>query len=158
MSLPEDVIAWLRSIHHDLARAIVSLHEERHPGSRANGPSRERVPPPLAELVLLPRRRGLIVVQPQLQTLPGIARIPLGDGRAFLALEPLKGLADLELAVMDRLDGGALTGSQRTRLEAFRQQLRAWRRTPGLRFTSRSIIVAEGIGRKPARRSSRSTA
>ena len=37
--------------------------------------------------------------------MPGVSLIPLSDGRAFLALERGKGVADLELAVLDRLDG-----------------------------------------------------
>ena len=64
------------------------------------------------------------------------------DGRAFLALEPLKGFADLELAVADRLERGRLAQAERRNLEVFRRQLRGWRRTRGVRFTNRAIIVA----------------
>jgi hypothetical protein len=40
--------------------------------------------------------------------MPGVSLIPLSDGRAFLALEHGKGVADLELFVLDpprRQDG-----------------------------------------------------
>jgi hypothetical protein len=145
LSLPDDVIEWLRSIHHDTAWAIATLFERNHPTRRVrqavHGPS------PPAELVSLPRRRGLIVVEPnRLRNLQGVSLIPLPDGRAFLALDPLKGFADLELAVIDRLEKRGLTPGKRKHLRAFRDQLRAWRRTPGLHFASRSIILAEGVG------------
>jgi len=35
------------------------------------------------------------------------------DGRAFIALDPLKGLADLELAIADRLEQGRLGQTER---------------------------------------------
>jgi hypothetical protein len=145
LSLPEDVVTWLESIHHDLAWAIVTLFDQRLPTRRPA--RRDHRPSSMpAELVALAGRRGLIVVQPQqLQKLEGVSLIPLPDGRAFLALEPLKGLADLELAVIDRLASAKLSREKRAQLETFRDQLRRWRRTPGLRFRSRSIILAERV-------------
>jgi len=151
ISLPDDVVEWLRSIHRDLAWAVVTLFQEHGSAPERRG-QRDQPPAPPAELVALPGRRGLIVVEPQLQKLPGVSLIPLQDGRAFLALEPDKGLADLELAVIDSLEAAGSSGPKARRLEIFRQQLREWRRTPGLRFTTRAIILAEGLRAPSSRR------
>ena len=51
-------------------------------------------------------------------------------------------LADLEVAVVDRLDQPALAATQRAALTEVRQLLRDWRQQ-GLRFESRSILVVE---------------
>ena len=53
----------------------------------------------------LPGKRALILVPPDVfDGLDGVSVIRLSDGRGFLALQPGKGYADLELAVVDRLD------------------------------------------------------
>jgi hypothetical protein len=144
LSLPEDVVTWLGSIHHDLARAIVSLFEQLQPARRQRTPPRSPARP--AELVSLPGQRGLIVVVPQhLRRLRGVSLIPLPDGRAFLALDPLRGFSDLELAVIERLESERLTRRERGELEVFHEQLRGWRRTRGMKFACRSIILAEGL-------------
>ena len=66
----------------------------------------------------------------------------LSDGRGFLALEPGKGYADLELAVVDRLDAPGVSPARRQQLAEIRKMLRDWRQT-GLRFEARSILVVE---------------
>jgi hypothetical protein len=56
-------------------------------------------------LVGLPGRRALIVVDPApLRNVEHVTTIPLAAGRAFLTLLPHQGVADLELAIADRLD------------------------------------------------------
>lgn len=135
LTLPDDVVTWLGSIHADLGWAVVKLHERslKTTGSR---------PHTLAELVQLPGRRALILVKPEsFANLKGISTIPLADGRGFLALDPGKGVADLELAVIDRLDMQGLPAGERADLQFLRQQLRQWREE-GTEFESRSIIVA----------------
>ncbi|MCC7126996.1 MAG: hypothetical protein IT178_19275 [Acidobacteria bacterium] len=134
LTLPDDVVAWLKTLHTDPAWAIVKLAER---ASR-----RARKPAPLAELVPLPERRALIMVNAEaLRQLPGVAVIPLADGRGFLALEPGKGVADLELAVIDRLDAPGVPAGERQVVQALRDRLREWRQQ-GVRFESRAIIVA----------------
>ena len=159
LTLPDDVLAWLKTLHPDPAWAIVKLAEQAK--------RRERKPLPLAELMQLPHHRALILVNADvLKQLPGVAIIPLYDGRGLLALAPNKGVADLELAVIDRLDSIGVLKSEREALEALRARLREWRRD-GVRFESRSIIVAEraphdatrsGAGQKTTRPSSRDVA
>jgi hypothetical protein len=95
ITLPHDVVAWLQGIHADPAWAIVSLYNRLvPPGSRAPRRARPRV-----ELAGLAGRRALIVVDPSTyRSLPGVSVIPMAAGRAFLALEPGRGVADLEQA------------------------------------------------------------
>lgn len=134
LTLPDDVLAWLGSLHPDPAWAIVKLHEQ---ASR-----RARKPIALAELVQLPQQRALIMVNAEvLSHLPSVNIIPLSDGRGLLALEPGRGVADLEIAVIDRLDAPRVPPGEREALVALREKLREWRQQ-GVRFESRAIIVA----------------
>jgi len=139
LTLPEDVISGLRQVHPDLARAIVTLFERRA-GERADDPSSQ----PDAELVKVGGRESLIVVNRSVfKSLPGVNIIPLDGERAFLALEPDKGMADLELSVVDRLESHDADASEREALRALRASLREWRQEPTLRFLTRAIIVVE---------------
>jgi hypothetical protein len=132
-TLPDDVLAWLKTLHSDPAWAIVKLHQQD---------ARRRRPIALAELVQLPERRALILVNAEvLGHLPGVNIIPLSDGRGFLALEAGRGVADLEIAVIDRLEAPRLPGREREALMALRDKLREWRQQ-GVGFESRAIIVA----------------
>ena len=144
LTLPKDVVAWLTGIDDDLARALVKLHERSTKGSNAR-----RVE--LAGLVQLPGDRALILVRPDyFDKLEGVSLIPLADGRAFLALEPTKGIADLERAVIQRLATAAAGAAERDALVNLRTLLQQWR-AEGIQFESRSIVVARR--RQGARRS-----
>ena len=143
LTLPNDVIDALRSVHRDLGWAVVRLVESMLAGRVAARPA----PPaavPLAELVHLPGKRALIVVQPQVfKRLHGISTIPLADGRAFLALDHGNGFADLELAILDMLEASRGSSRLRGQLTELRDVIRAWRRDRGLAFRAKSIIVVE---------------
>ncbi|MGH9382981.1 MAG: hypothetical protein ACRD2N_01615 [Vicinamibacterales bacterium] len=135
LTLPEDVVQWLSSVDPDLGWAIVKLHERTVQGRRSK-------PIQVADLVQLPGQRALILVQPEpFRNLKGVSIIPLADGRGFLALESGRGVSDLELAVIDRLDSESLATDEREALGHLRMLLRQWRQD-GVRFESRSIIVA----------------
>jgi hypothetical protein len=96
------------------------------------------------ELAQLSGRRALIVVDPTLyRSLPGVAVIPMAPGRAFLALETGRGIADLELAILDRIENPVTDARERKELAALRRQLKSWRRSRDLRFSTRSIILVE---------------
>ncbi len=137
ISLPDDVIEWLESLDSDPAWAIVSLFEKARARQAGTAP---RAP---AELVQLPGRRALILVTPDVfDGLAGVSVIRLSDGRGFLALQPGKGYADLELAVVDRIDSADITPERRKALAEIRAQLREWRQS-GLVFEARSILVVE---------------
>ena len=138
ITLPGDVINWLGTLDDDLGWAIVKMYE-RATKSRAKEPG-------VAQLVRFPGNRALIVVRSDLfREMPGVSPIALSDGRAFLALEAGKGVADLELFVLDRIDDQKIEPAERNALIELRALLKQWRQE-GLRFESRSIIVAHGTG------------
>ena len=140
VTLPHDVVEWLRTIHPDPAWAIVSLYSRLvRPGSPSPRRARPRV-----ELAGLVGRRSLIVVDPSTyRSLPGVSVIPVAAGRAFLALESGRGVADLELAILDRMEDRRTTPAERRNLETLLREVRGWRRARGYRFSSRSIILVE---------------
>jgi hypothetical protein len=142
LTLPEDVIRGLRKVHPDIAWAIVRLFEKRPNRAPDEGAQ------PDAELVTIAERRSLIVVNRAIfKSLPGISIIPLSANRAFLALDVGRGMTDLELAVIDRLDDPASERRERAALKGLRAQLRAWRHDRTLRIHTRAIIVVERLTR-----------
>lgn len=144
LTLPEEVLDVLKTLHTDPGWAIVQLVER----IRSNSPHRRRPMSPvaLAELVHLPGRHALIVVQPKIfRQLRGVSTIPLADGRAFLAFDHPGGLAELEVAILDRLEVAAPKSAERTHLVQVRDIVRGWRRDSGLVFRTKSIIVVEGL-------------
>ena len=143
LTLPEHAIQSLKKLNRDVAWAIVSL--------LGHGRSRGAVARPAAdvELIEIADRRSLIVInQNVVKRIPGIHVIPLNEERSFLALESGQGVADLELAVVDRLENPALGGRERQALNELRTRLRRWRRDRGLRMQIRSIIIVEHAGRR----------
>lgn len=149
LTLPEEVLRGLRRIHEDPAWAIVTLFEKT---PKPIGPP-ATLPESDAELVRIADRRSLIVVNRAVfKSLPGINIIPLNGNRAFLAFEPGQGMADLELAVQDRLENRDVAPRERRALDELKVQLRTWRKDRRLRFHTRSILVAEGASGRGARR------
>lgn len=135
LTLPRDVIKWLATIDDDLGWAVVHLHERAARKKRVASVE-------VAQLVRFPGSRALIMVRAELfQQIPGVSLIPLVDGRAFLALDAGKGVADLELLVVDRLDNKRIEQAERAALVRLRHLLREWRQD-GIRFESRSLVVA----------------
>jgi hypothetical protein len=144
LTLPHDVVAALRRIHPDPAWAIVRLSERvaktRH---HATSPSQ-----PAIELAQLSRRSALIVVDPRaLRSAPGMSVVPVASGRAFLAFDEGRGLADLELAISEQLRDSKATAAARKELKALQRQVSDWRRGRGYRFSKRSIILVERASR-----------
>ena len=148
ITLPEEVVLGLRKLHPDLAWAIVRLFEKTAKTRKVS-----RRPSNEAELVAVGGHRSLIVVPRQLFAdldLPGVSILPLHDDRAFLALQPGRGMSDLVLAVDDRLAEASLGRGEATALRRLRAQLREWRGDPSLRCEARAIIVIErGRNRRP---------
>lgn len=137
LTLPRDVIDWLEGIDDDMGWALVKMHERATKPRKANGE--------VAQLVRFPGDRALIQVRADLfNEIPGVALIPLSEGRAFLALDAGKGVADLELLVLDRLEDKRVGSTERAALVKLRQFLKQWRQD-GIRFESRSIIIAHGM-------------
>jgi hypothetical protein len=147
VTLPDDVVEWLQDINPDPAWAIVSLFEQHH----RRAPARETAHPDVQLVEVGPRRALIVVPQSPFVSLPGVSVVPLSAGRAFLALEPGKGIAELELAVIDRLEEPDLDASEERILTSLRRHLRAWRVDKSLKFSARSIIVVERARRTRTR-------
>ncbi len=140
LTLPQDVVRGLKGIHPDPAWAIVSLFERSaRRGSRGQPPVRRPI-----ELAEVSARRALIVVDPRsFRSIQGVSVIPVATDRAFLAFDHGRGLPDLELAIVDRLDDPNTSAAQRKELAVLRQHIREWRRSRRFRFSTRSIILVE---------------
>ena len=150
ITLPAEVVRGLRRINPDLAWAIVKLFERDGAGTR-----RARRTRPDSELVSVADGRSLIVVNREvLKQLPGVNVIPLHDDRAFLAFDRNASIADLELAVLERLKHRSVTARERTALTELRAHVQRWRHDPNLNCEMRSIIVLE---KAAARRRTRHT-
>jgi hypothetical protein len=155
LTLPHDVVHGLRRIHPDPAWAIVSLYERL--AHKAHQPRRGSEPG--VELAQLSPDSALIVVDPQvIQSVPGVSVVPVAAGRAFLAFDQGRGLADLELAVVERLQDPKTNAAVRKDLSALHQHIRHWRRSRRFRFSTRSIILIERLKQAPRGRRSRARA
>lgn len=141
VTLPEEVVKGLKRFHTDLAWAIVQLFE-RSVKRLAHQQSKS----PDSHLVSVANGRSLIVVNRDVfKQLPGINVIPLHGDRAFLAFDRDASMADLELAVVDRMGRRSITERERKALSELRGHVRRWRRDPKLRCDTRSIIVLERV-------------
>jgi hypothetical protein len=139
LTLPEEVVRGLRTQHPDLAWAIVTMFEKRHPAVTGE-PQRD------VELLTIAGRRSLIVVNRSVfKSLPGVQIVPLSAHRAFLALDAGRGMGDLEVAVIDRMESAATGRRERKALAGLRSALRVWRHDRTLRFRTRTIIMVERI-------------
>jgi hypothetical protein len=136
LTLPAEVVETLQRINPDLGWAVVSLAEK---SSRAQRPA-----PSLEEVHLVEVGAGqslIVVDSARFQGLPGVQTVPLSATQAFLALDAGRGMADLELAVLDRLERLPASSDERLGWERLRDRLRRWRRDRHLRFENRSIII-----------------
>jgi hypothetical protein len=136
LTLPEDIIVRLGAIDADLGRAIVAL-TERH------GKPRTRMPRH-AEIAAY-GNHAVIVVNPakELKRLPGVQLVPVGNGRALIALEPPYSAPRLELDLRDLLERGGITGLERETLDAIADILRRSRQSRRISLEERMIIVLE---------------
>ncbi len=140
LTLPNDVLQWLHGIHPDAGWALVLLHERLVLGKAPKTHAKR----PEAELVQLTPRQALIVVSAAaLRGVKGLTILPMARGRAFLALENGHGIADLELAIRDRLEDEAVRGPQRAALIQVCEQVKEWRISRSWRVKSKSIILVE---------------
>lgn len=145
ITLPKDVIRALRKIHPDLGWAILSLFE-REPHPRSVRPTA----PFNAQLTTIGTHRSVIVVDRRLvRNLPGVDVVPVDGDRALLAVEPGLGMADIELAVIDRLARRRVGRTERHALEELRARLAHWRLDARLRSRMRAIVVLEDHRRTP---------
>ena len=145
ITLPDDVVEALRAVDSDLSRAIVRVAEA---GGTAMAPR------PDVELTHY-GRSAVIVLKPNraVERLPGVALVPLPDGRALISLDKDKGIAEFEVLVRDALDGDRTSPADRATLQQLGDILRSARRSRRVALRQRSIIVLEsGNGRPTAGR------
>src|SRR5512136_682856 len=90
LTLPEDVIAALTALDHDLSRAVVRVAQ----------PEMRKRPHPPAELAIF-GRRAVIVVNPTrtLEERTGMTLVPLSDGRALISFDESTTVDRLELTI-----------------------------------------------------------
>jgi hypothetical protein len=136
VTLPQDVLDGLGAVDADLGRAIVKLAERR-------GAVRARAALP-AELAAY-GNHAVIIVNPAkaLKRLPGVQLIPVGSGRALISFSHPHSIPELELAVRDAIERGAMSARERRTLEAIAEILQRARRSPGVSVKERTIIVLE---------------
>jgi hypothetical protein len=143
VTLPDDVIGRLMAIDGDIGRAIVAVTERRLP-------RRRRAVPP-AELSSYGRHAVIVVLAMKaLKRLPGIQLVPIGNGRALIALAEERSISQFELELRDVLDSRDVNGAERHSLELIARILRQARRSSRVSVKERKIIVLES--RKPADR------
>ena len=143
VTLPHDVLSRLNAVHADLGRAIVSV-VEHHPRARS---ARTK-----AAEVTRYGNHAVIVVNPvrALKKLAGVQLVPIGDGRALIALDRPHTVPQLELAARDLIERHQVTDIERRTLTELADILRQARESRTVTLEERTIIVLE------ARRRSRS--
>jgi len=139
LTLPEDVIERLHAIDEDLGRAIVTL-AERQVHSRRVGAARLHRPEVAAY-----GNHAVIVVHPAkpLRRLPGVQLVPIGNGRALIALAAGYSVPRLELDLRDAIDQPDTPAAERETLNALADILRASRQSPSVSLEERTIIILE---------------
>jgi hypothetical protein len=134
LTLPEDVIAALEAVDHDLSRAVVRVAQ----------PEMAKAPHPAAELATF-GRYAVIVVNPTrtLEQRTGVLLIPLSDGRALIAFDESMTIDRLELAIQDELEDHGLPPEDALVFQAIRELLKEARRSNAVELRQRNIIVLE---------------
>ena len=142
LTLPENVIAALGAVDHDLSRAVVRVSQREM----------TKRPHPPAELAAF-GRFAVIVVNPTrtLEQRTGVLLVPLSDGRALISFDETMTAARLELKIEDELEDRALPPEDALVFASIRELLRETRRSKSVSLTQRNIIVLEFTGRKTKR-------
>jgi hypothetical protein len=141
LTLPENVLAALDAVDHDLSRAVV----------RVTQPQMAKRPHPPAEVATF-GRRGVIVVNPSrtLEERTGILLVPLTDGRALISFDESMTIARLELRIQDALDDPKLPTEDARIFKSIEDILKTARRSGNVTLQQRHIIVLES--NRPAKR------
>lgn len=145
VTLPQDVIERLQVVDSDIGRAIVAVTERRTPHRTGRGSSR-------AELASY-GDRAVIVVLPvkALGKLQGVQLVPIGGGRALIALDEAQSISGFELQLRDALEHSPVKGDERETMEAIASILGQARRSPQVALRPRTIIVLESNRRRRSR-------
>ena len=125
----------------DLARAIVDLVDRtpkpRHPVNTG--------------VSMASYGNHAVILVPEVKALRrmrGVQLVPVGEGRALIALEQPHSVAQLELDLRDALDRAKFQPGEKPVLESVAEILRSARQSHALTMVERSIIVLEGRRRR----------
>jgi hypothetical protein len=141
LTLPEDVIATLRSIDSDLSVAVV----------RAMQPMAQNGPKPPAELATYGDRAVIVVPRSrELRDRTGVELVPMSDGRALLAFDDRLSVAQFELRLLDALDDPNLNGEHRAIFESVAEIIGDARRDDGVEMRQRQILELRWKPGQPA--------
>jgi len=139
LTLPNDVIAALSAIDHDLSHAVVRVAQ----------PALAKGPRPAAELAVFGRRAVIIVNRTRaLERRTGVMLVPLTDGRALIAFDKSMTPARLELKIQDALEGPTLPADDARVFRQISNLLKEARRSKSVVITQPNIIVLDYAGPK----------
>ena len=133
LTLPDDVIAVLRSIDRDISRAVV----------RVVTPLERDAPRATTELLTF-GDRGVIIVPPNrsFKEWIGVELVPLPDGRALLSFDDQVSIAEFELRLGDALADPVVPLTDKTVFQEVKDILRNARRSSRVAL-QRSIILLQ---------------
>jgi hypothetical protein len=134
VTLPDDVVTAFRALDPDLSRAIVQASELA--AARAAGPPVALSRYGSSAVIVITRNRLV-------EKLPGVALVPLPDGRALISLDKDTSVAEFEVVLRDALAAADITAVERESLEAIGSILRDARHSSAVRLNQRNIIVLE---------------
>lgn len=141
VTLPEDVLTRLTTVHTDVGSAIVNLVEKRTPVRSA--------PVRPAQVTRYGNRAVIIVTpSPTLRRLRGVQLVPVGQGRALISLAPSTSISSLELQVRDVLERMPPSNREREGLQALADILRRGRGPRDFTSEPRTIIVLAWKGKR----------
>jgi hypothetical protein len=133
LTLPDDVIAVLRTIDTDLSRAVV----------RVVTPLARDAPRATAELVTFGDRAMIIVPpNPSFKKRIGVELVPLPDGRALLSFDGQLSIAEFELRLGDAIADATVRRTDKAVFQEVMDILRNARRTNRVTL-QRSIILLQ---------------
>lgn len=141
VTLPEDVLERMSTIHADVGSAIVNMVQRTAPA---------RLQPIRSAEVARFGNHAVIIVTPSraLKRLRGVQLVPIGDGRALISLASSMSISAFELQVRDALEREDVQRREREVLKSVADILRHGRASRDMAFESRTIIVlASKVGR-----------
>lgn len=143
VTLPEDILARLTTVHADVGSAIVNLVERK---------TSPRTPPMRAAELAKYGNHAVILVTPSrtLRRLRGVHLVPVSDGRALISLTAATSILSLELQVRDTLDRMKADDRDREGMESLADILKQGRSPRGFSSEPRTIIVLASQSKRKA--------
>lgn len=140
LTLPDDVVAALKTVDPDVSRAVVRVVQPLMVGES---------PRPAASVTTFGDRAALILLPPNrwLREFAGVELISLSDGRALISFDEGMSIADFELSLGDAIADDTLPQDDKAMLHELATILRNTRRSKGVVLKRRSIVILHQTGR-----------